>query len=98
MANFNKILVASFIFAVAFNFFLVDANFSKGMYLTWGVQHAAIQGNGEDLQLVLDRFSGETSMFSIDKHTAFFNMLQMNITIRLRISLNPKASNTSAKE
>ena len=35
---------------------LVDANFSKSMYITWGAQHALLQG--EDLQLVLDKTSG----------------------------------------
>lgn len=38
---------------------LVDAKFSKSMYITWGAQHATMQGNGgEDLNLVLDPFSG----------------------------------------
>lgn len=37
---------------------VVDAKFSKSMYITWGMQHAAILGNGDDLQLVLDQTSG----------------------------------------
>ena len=63
MAKFEKMLVALFICAVVPNIVRVDANFSKSMYLTWGVQHASI--TGEDLHLVLDRTSGETLMLSM---------------------------------
>lgn len=57
MAKFEKMLVALLICAVLPNIILVDANFSKSMYLTWGFQHASILG--EDLNLVLDKTSGE---------------------------------------
>lgn len=43
---------------IAFYQSSVNAKFSKSMYITWGQQHAAIQGNGEDVQLVLDQTSG----------------------------------------
>ncbi|KAK4280914.1 hypothetical protein QN277_012468 [Acacia crassicarpa] len=63
MAKFKEIFVACFIFAVAsFNLApLVGAKLSKSMYLTWGLQHAAFQGNGEDLRLVLDQTSGSAA-------------------------------------
>ncbi|KAE9600325.1 hypothetical protein Lal_00046099 [Lupinus albus] len=59
MEKFNNFLVALFIFAVAYGIVLVDAAFSNSMYLTWGLQHASIQG--EDLQLVLDQKSGSAA-------------------------------------
>ena len=60
MAQIEKLLVALFLFAVAQSIILVDATFSKSMYITWGSQHASMQG--EDLQLVLDQTSGENSI------------------------------------
>lgn len=48
---------------IAFHQSLVDAKFSKSMYITWGQQHAAIQDNGEDVQLVLDQTSGLNYLF-----------------------------------
>lgn len=56
MAKFEIMIVALFICALVPNTILVNANFSKSMYLTWGVQHASILG--EDLHLVLDKTSG----------------------------------------
>lgn len=101
MTKFNKFLLASFIVGVAFNFALVYANFSKSMHITWGFQHASIQG--DDLQLVLDPISGATSMLSIEKHTAYFSMLQLNITTKkwhydftwLQFSMKAKATDKS---
>lgn len=66
MAKFDKLLVALLIFVVAPGILLVDATFSKSMYLTWGLQHASIQG--EDLQLVLDQTSGRKSMPNMHVH------------------------------
>jgi len=58
MIKFEKMLVAFFICALLItNIIQVNADFSKSMYLTWGVQHASIVG--EDLHLVLDKTSGE---------------------------------------
>lgn len=56
MDKFEKLLVAFFMCALIPNIIQVNANFSKSMYLTWGVQHASIRG--EDLHLVLDKTSG----------------------------------------
>lgn len=56
MANFEKVLALFFFAVVAPSIILVDANFSKSMYIKWGAQHALLQG--EDLQLVLDQTSG----------------------------------------
>lgn len=57
MGKFEKMLVA-FLFCVFLpNIIQVNANFSKSMYLTWGVQHSSIVG--EDLHLVLDKTSGK---------------------------------------
>jgi xyloglucan:xyloglucosyl transferase len=56
MANFEK-LITLFLFAIILpSIVLVDASFSKSMYITWGAQHALLQG--DDLQLVLDKTSG----------------------------------------
>jgi xyloglucan:xyloglucosyl transferase len=61
MAKFEKMLAAFFICAFIPNIIHVKANFSKSMYLTWGVQHASIIG--EDLHLVLDKSSGDFFFF-----------------------------------
>ena len=63
MAIFQKMFVSLFIFAVAPGIILVDATFAKSMYITWGAQHASIQG--EDLQLVLDQTSGTKFMLNM---------------------------------
>ena len=55
MANFEK-LFSLFLFALIHSIILVDANFSKSMYITWGAQYALLQG--EDLQLAMDITSG----------------------------------------
>ncbi|KAE9607559.1 hypothetical protein Lalb_Chr09g0331341 [Lupinus albus] len=65
MAKYEKMLVALFICVIVPNIMLVCANFSKSMYLTWGVQHASILG--EDLNLVLDQTSGETFMLNMNQ-------------------------------
>ncbi|KAL5181007.1 putative xyloglucan endotransglucosylase/hydrolase protein 26 [Glycine soja] len=59
MAQIEKFLVALFLFAMAHSIILVDATFSKSMYITWGSRHASMQG--EDLQLVLDQTSGNVN-------------------------------------
>lgn len=56
MANSDKMLAALFFFAIASSTIFVNADFSKSMYITWGAQHAIMQG--DDLQLVLDQTSG----------------------------------------
>lgn len=65
MAQFEKLLVVLFLCAVASSMVMVDATFSKSMYITWGSQHASMQG--EDLQLVLDQTSGEKNPSSFAK-------------------------------
>ena len=59
MANFNNpfriVLVA--LCVISLDQVFVDAMISKSMFITWGKQHAKI--NGEDLQLVLDQTSGD---------------------------------------
>lgn len=56
MAILQAFLVALYFFALDQS--AVDAKFSNSMYITWGTQHAALLGDGDDLQLVLDRTSG----------------------------------------
>lgn len=55
MANFEKLLTL-FFFIIIPNIVQVDANFFKSMHITWGAQHALLQG--DDLQLMLDESSG----------------------------------------
>ncbi|XP_054790119.1 probable xyloglucan endotransglucosylase/hydrolase protein 26 [Prosopis cineraria] len=76
MAKFNEILAASFIFAVAFNLDLVYSKLSNSMFITWGLQHATIQANGEDLQLVLDKASGSAAQ---TKKAFLFGSIEMLI-------------------
>ncbi|XP_062010638.1 probable xyloglucan endotransglucosylase/hydrolase protein 26 [Rosa rugosa] len=63
---------------IAFHQSLVDAKFSKSMYITWGQQHAAIQGNGEDVQLVLDQTSGSAVQ---SKRAFLFGSIEMLIKL-----------------
>jgi len=63
MSKFEKMLIALLYFAFLPNIIQVNANFSKSMHLTWGLQHASILG--EDLHLVLDKTSGATSMLNM---------------------------------
>jgi len=86
MAQFENLMVVLFLSAVASSIVLVDANFSKSMYITWGYQHASLQG--EDLQLVLDQTSGENFMllgkyktfaFMIYENSIKLHLLQLNI-------------------
>lgn len=65
MENFEK-LFTLFLFALIHTIVLVDANFSKSMYITWGAQHAILQG--EDLQLVLDKTSGKIKFCTYNLH------------------------------
>ncbi|GAV90009.1 Glyco_hydro_16 domain-containing protein/XET_C domain-containing protein, partial [Cephalotus follicularis] len=56
--SLRPLLVALFMLAIALDQSLVQANFSKSMYISWGARNAAIVGNGDDLHLVLDQTSG----------------------------------------
>ncbi|KAL1325718.1 hypothetical protein HN51_035780 [Arachis hypogaea] len=78
MAKFEKMLVALFICVVVLvgNIVQVDGNFSKSMYLTWGVQHASIMG--EDLHLVLDTTSGSAAK---SKRSFLFGSIEMLIKL-----------------
>ncbi|KAL4374785.1 hypothetical protein S245_017438 [Arachis hypogaea] len=62
-ASEKMFLALLFIFFMARGIIIVDANFGKSMYLTWGTQHASIQG--EDLQLVLHQTSGSAAQTKI---------------------------------
>ncbi|RDX78711.1 putative xyloglucan endotransglucosylase/hydrolase protein 26, partial [Mucuna pruriens] len=69
-------LVALILFALVPNIIQVDANFSKSMYLTWGVQHASIMA--EDLHLVLDKTSGSAAQ---SKRSFLFGSIEMQIKL-----------------
>ncbi|XP_009352690.2 probable xyloglucan endotransglucosylase/hydrolase protein 26 [Pyrus x bretschneideri] len=60
----------------AFHRNLADAKASKSMYLTWGTQHATIQG--ENLKLVLDQTSGSAAM---SKRGFLFGSIEMLIKL-----------------
>lgn len=57
MASLQTFLMVIFFTAIACHQGLVDANFSKSMYINWGANHSSIMG--EDLNLVLDQSSGK---------------------------------------
>ncbi|KAL5729129.1 xyloglucan:xyloglucosyl transferase [Ranunculus cassubicifolius] len=57
MGNLQTWLFALLISLLAISHSLVNAKFSKNMYVTWGTQHISISG-GEDQRLVLDQTSG----------------------------------------
>ena len=58
MASFQTLFIAIFISAFAFQTCLGEGKFSKSMYFNWGAQHSSFLGNGDEVQLVLDRTSG----------------------------------------
>uniref|UniRef100_A0A6N2KRC0 Xyloglucan endotransglucosylase/hydrolase n=1 Tax=Salix viminalis TaxID=40686 RepID=A0A6N2KRC0_SALVM len=58
MASLQTFLAALLIVAVAFDPRSVNAKFSKSMSFYWGANNSAILGEGDDLQLVLNRKSG----------------------------------------
>ncbi|GKC30949.1 hypothetical protein Tco_1038243, partial [Tanacetum coccineum] len=58
MAGSRALFMVVFMLAVAFDSFMVNANFLKSMYFNWGAQHSSILGKGDDLRLVLDQTSG----------------------------------------
>ncbi|KAJ6355519.1 hypothetical protein OIU77_005998 [Salix suchowensis] len=58
MASLQTFLAALLIVAVAFDPRSVNAKFSKSMSFYWGANNSAILGDGDDLQLVLNRKSG----------------------------------------
>ncbi|WJX63070.1 putative xyloglucan endotransglucosylase/hydrolase protein 26 [Trifolium repens] len=76
MVKFEKMLAAFLICAFIPNIIHVKANFSKSMYLTWGVQHASIIG--EDLHLVLDKSSGSAAR---SKRSFLFGSIEMLIKL-----------------
>ncbi|CAL5186443.1 unnamed protein product [Lathyrus oleraceus] len=77
MENFEKLLTL-FFFIIIPNIVQVDANFFKSMHITWGAQHALLQG--DDLQLMLDESSGSGAK---SKKSFLFG------TIETRIKLVP---------
>lgn len=64
MASLQTFLAALLIVAVAFDPRSVNAKFSKSMSFYWGANNSAILGEGDDLQLVLNRKSGD-DLFSM---------------------------------
>ncbi|KAM7519390.1 hypothetical protein LguiB_018352 [Lonicera macranthoides] len=57
---------------------LVECKFSKSMYFNWGGQHSSFLGNGDEVQLVLDRTSG-TGIQS--KRSFLFGSIEMLIKL-----------------
>ncbi|KAJ7969573.1 Xyloglucan endotransglucosylase/hydrolase [Quillaja saponaria] len=78
MAHLQALFVALFIFAAVFDKGLVHANFPKSIYITWGAQHAAFTGIGDDLQLVLDQTSGSAVQ---SKRAFLFGSVEMLIKL-----------------
>ncbi|KAF8393403.1 hypothetical protein HHK36_021647 [Tetracentron sinense] len=58
MGNLQALFIALMISVLAFDKSLVEANFYDSMYFNWGAHHSAILGNGDNLQLVLDKTAG----------------------------------------
>ncbi|XP_031250682.1 probable xyloglucan endotransglucosylase/hydrolase protein 26 [Pistacia vera] len=78
MASLQTLLSILFFTAIAFHQGLVDAKFSKSMYISWGAHHSAILGNGDDLQLVLDQSSGSGVQ---SKRAFLFGSIEMLIKL-----------------
>ncbi|CAI0390190.1 unnamed protein product [Linum tenue] len=78
--SYSSILVALSVFALALALrpASVDANFYESIYFNWGGQQSAISGNGEDLNLVLDKTSGS----GIQSYQAFlFGSIEMLVKL-----------------
>ncbi|KAJ4843986.1 hypothetical protein Tsubulata_043395 [Turnera subulata] len=78
MATSHTVLAALFFFGMAFHLTSVDANFANSMYFYWGNPGSAIQGKGDDLQLVLDQTSGSGVK---SKGTFLFGSIEMLIKL-----------------
>jgi len=78
MGNFQAIVIALFILATTFHSHVVDGKFSKSMYFNWGAHHSSILGNGDDLQLVLDKTSGSGVQ---SKRSFLFGSIEMLIKL-----------------
>lgn len=63
MAKFSILSLALLISTFSCYSSLVNGSFSDTMYIYWGYQHSAMQG--DDLQLVLDQTSGKFLMSNI---------------------------------
>ena len=58
MAISQVVVAVVFISAFALQSCLVHGNFYNDMYFNWGGKHSYIFGNGDHLNLVLDKTSG----------------------------------------
>lgn len=57
MTSFQVLCVALYLLAFTYHSSTVDGSIIKSMYINWGAQHTAIQG--DNLALVLDQSSGK---------------------------------------
>lgn len=65
MARLRALLMVVFISAIALNQILVNAKFSKSMYFASGANNQSkMLGNGDNLQLVLDKTAGKIIFLS----------------------------------
>ncbi|KAM7515403.1 hypothetical protein LguiA_004986 [Lonicera macranthoides] len=80
MASFFQSLFIAIFFmsAIGFHSCLGDEKFSESMYFNWGAQHSYFQGNGDEVQLVLDKTSG-TGVQS--KRSFLFGSIEMLIKL-----------------
>ncbi|PWA97203.1 beta-glucanase [Artemisia annua] len=66
MASSRALIMAVFVFAVAFYSSVVDAKFSKSMYFNWGAHHSFISSDGSGIQ---------------SKRTFLFGSIEMQIKL-----------------
>lgn len=69
-------LVSFFIMSICLS--LVEGKFKNTMFFSWGARHSALQGNGDDVTLVLDQESGS----GIESNRTFlFGTFEMQIKL-----------------
>ncbi|KAF3963475.1 hypothetical protein CMV_012137 [Castanea mollissima] len=79
MARLRALLMVVFIYAIALNQILVNAKFSKSMYFASGANNqSTMLGNGDNLQLVLDKTAGTRIQ---SKQAFLFGTIQMLIKL-----------------
>lgn len=86
MARLGVLLMAVFISAIALEQSFVNAKFSKSIFFnSGGNSMSAILGDGDDLQLVLDRMAGKIICFSSIYNIAFqhfaFYLRQLSVLV-----------------
>ncbi|KAL7586903.1 probable xyloglucan endotransglucosylase/hydrolase protein 26 [Lactuca sativa] len=78
MRSFHGLVAVAFISVIAFQSCVVHGNFYRDVYFNWGAKHSYIYGNGDNLNLLLDKSAGS----GIQSYNSFlFGSIEMLIKL-----------------